>query len=254
MSEKILLFIAGFIIFSIVILVFLKRIKKNIIATPTNLATKILRNPERILIDVPYYVSILQESTGYDFLLETEIALASIGELQTRRQFLIKFAQVIRSPSLETVNGLTNFLFHIAPQNFRDALRWDGKCDNAMHFLEFMQHLFDALEKGRILKDFQKVSRKKRRHSPKNLSKGLQGVDEKIMGEWFDLHSAVYKAITSWQAQSRSETRKHNGIPHFSSVSLIDEDKVPHLLPFLIASREVCKSIQFGVTDVTESV
>lgn len=229
------------LICGVVLLVVLRQQGKTIQRTPVALAKQILRYPERILIDIPVYASSLHGSMSCEFLLETESVLASMGELKMRRQFLIHFAEVVKSPSKDSVKKLTNFLFYVAPETFRDVLRWDGKCDNAVHFLEFMQNLIATVEEGKKLRDFQKVSKKKRRLSPKNSSKKLEGVDAEIMQEWFDLHIAVNKEIASWQAQSLNVTREWNGSAQFKSANLINEDKIPHLLPFLIAAREVYK-------------
>jgi hypothetical protein len=232
------------VVFSICVLILilsLRRRKNRIIRTPAALSRQILRHPERILIDVPLYTTTAEGIDPFNFLLETESILASIGELESRRQFLALYAELVESPTKDSLKGLTNFLFEEAPTIFKDTLSWDGKCNNAVHFLEYTHRIILFAEKGKSLKGLQESSKKKRKRSPKNLSGELQGTDAKIMHEWNELNSAAHRAI-SIIIENKSCLKKNseNVIP-LSSLSLIEKDRLTHLIPFLIAATDVCR-------------
>jgi hypothetical protein len=169
---------------------------------------------------------------GYNFLLETEAELASTGELGVRRRFLNHFAGVVREPSMSQLKELTDFLFHLAPEEFRMTLLWDGRCGAAMRFLELLHDFIESIDKGRrldnIRRDFRKI-KKKRRSKRVSQESELQGKDKDIAQEWAELNDALYEAIMS---------------PHRtkSKISQIDKGKVPHLIPFQKVADEVYKS------------
>jgi hypothetical protein len=159
-----------------------------------------------------------------------------MGELKIRRRFVALVAEVFNVPSKDNLKELAVFLLHVAPEAFRDALRWDGKCDTAMYFLELMLQLIEEADKGKGSKNLKRIS-KKRGHLPKNLSGGLKDIDAIIIREWINLYNAVYQAGVLWQSH-----RNRVGIDkHFEIIT--NGDKCPHLMPFLMAARELYKSL-----------
>lgn len=244
MSDAVLLFLVLVIVTVGSLFLLLYSRKKQSISnrTPAALANQVLRYPERILIDVPLYTA-TQELHPYEFLLKTEAELASIGELESRRQFLVRYAEVINAPSKDSIRNLTNFLLRDAPDLFRETLRWDGKCNKAFQFLEFIDHLIESIEKGKEIQITHSKNKKRKKAARKSTSGNLHGLDEKISQEWNELNQALHTAVASL-SQKRGEILSNpTGDLHIGSIRLLADDRVPHLIPLLQAARDVCKSV-----------
>jgi|GEM_PF-6593099 len=240
MSDAVLLFLILVIVTVGGLFLVLYSRKKKAISnrTPAALANQVLRYPERILIDVPLYTSTTPELHPYEFLLKTEAELATIGELESRRQFLVRYAEVINEPSKDSIKSLTDFLLRDAPVLFRETLHWDGRCNKAFQFLEFTDDLIESIEKGKSLQGLQTHTKNKKgkKLSHKSNRNDLQGEDEIISQEWNRLNQALHRTIAALR-ERKGEMR----------LNLLSEDQVPHLTPFLKAARDVCKSAVLGM-------
>jgi len=213
--------------------------KASSVKTSTALANQLLRHPERILIDVPLYSSATKDMNSYDFILRAEAELASIGELESRRQFLIHFAELVKSPSSNSLKELTSFLFQKAPVIFLDALRWDGRCSEALRFLEFTHRLIKFIETGKSLANFKMPSKKGRKRYPKEFPNELQDMDAKIMQEWNEMNKGILRTINVVNKKGYRKKINQNDHMHSELLRVTEESKVPHLLPLLFATRDV---------------
>lgn len=199
--------------------------------TPAALANQVLRYPERILLDVPLYIPASMGTEAYNFLLETEAELASTGEQGVRRRFLNHLAEVIREPSKSQLKELTDFLFHVAPEEFRQTLLWDGRCGAAIQFLESLDNFVKSVDEGRrlddIRRDFKKI-KKKRKSKMISKESDLRDGYKDIIQEWIELNHAFYETVMSPGKKSR--------ISHIKG-------RVSHLIFFQKVADEVYKSI-----------
>ena len=210
--------------------------------TPTVLTNKILRYPERLLLDVPQFLASIPEGERYKFLMDTEHELERTGKLEMRRKFIIHFAAVVREQSKNSVKELTDFLFNAAPGQFREALSIEGKCKGAFRFLKLIDELIGSLENDKRpyhkkKKILQNVERERQEEIEVH-----QGVDKDVIKEWYKLFRALCKLI----APKVEGKKKHNimGIKPPSKgdkipSALREPKEIEYLIPFQKVAREV---------------
>jgi hypothetical protein len=221
--------------------------------TPAVLANNILRYPERLLLDVPQFIASVPDEEKYKFLLDTERELGRIGKLQMRRQFILCFAEVVKEPSKSNVKALTNFLFNVAPKEFREALLCEGKCQGALDFLKLLANLLESLESGRKPQQKGQKDLKKLEEKKENVLKELEGADRDVTKEWYHLLRALCKIVAPKVAgkKKRSELGIEPPSPgKLPPSSLRNPDKAPHLLFIQGLAKEVyieCLEAFYGI-------
>jgi hypothetical protein len=195
------------------------------------------------LLDVPQFIVSVPEQDKHKFLEDTKAELARIGGLEIRKKFISSFAEVVRSPSKESVKGFTDFLFDKkTPQEFRDTLMWDKRCDGAIRFLRLIHELVEYLERGNIEK------RKKQQflnqfHKDQMEALGkLEGVDECVVKEWYRLFYGLCRIVAP-KKPGKKKARKVVVDPPSRDrplpKSISNPSEVPHLVFFQTAARKV---------------
>jgi hypothetical protein len=174
--------------------------------TPAVLANKVLRNPERLLLDVPLLIESLPPEQGkHKFLLDTEAELARIGKLQMRRQFILLFADVLKEKSKNSVKELTDFLFSTAPQEFRDTLEWGKRCTGAIEFLRLLSDLIEFLESRQRSVFFNNSKRKRVKQDIDTGLKKLEGTDKEVALEWVRLYRGLLQIIEPDETKDKEQ-------------------------------------------------
>ena len=226
-----------------------------------SLASRVLRHPERILIDLPQVVSRGGASEGYTLLFEAEAELGHVGALQMRRQLLISFAEVFKAPSKESVKKLTDFLFHTADEEFQKTLLWEERCRAPVRFLRLLHAMIESVESGRPMENTERLIPKPRqRGKSKRRKRGdeialdtLNGKDRDVGYEWRRLFLALSEVVSPEPPPGRSKPSRESRAQQMSAVSngtsgsapalpttLVDPGRAPHLGAFQKVAREVC--------------
>jgi hypothetical protein len=233
-------------------LLLLKGRNKAEAATPSLLADLVLRHPERMLLDIPRFMSTTDETEAYRFLMETEAELSRMGVLQMRRQLVTCIAGVFKAPSKHSTKEMTDFLFNSASKEFREVLRWNKRCEAPLQFLRVLHILIESLESGQDLernhiaiKDHEKIN--------DTALDELKGEDRDIAKEWHRLFLALYETVYPKEQKHKgkrsAQSRSHKGLnaQERSALgngvappkTLHDPGRAPHLLPFQKVANEV---------------
>lgn len=218
---------------------------------PAFLANRILRHPERMLLELPIYICEVSDKNR--LLTETRAELARMGDLQMRSAFLTSFAQVINEPSKDTMVNFTNFLFNEASNEFRDTLEWEGRCEVSIRFLRLVDTLIISLRDKNYLRN-PKFPKHAERCFDK-VEKELKGKDKEVALEWYFLFLGLCKIVIP--KVTREGMKKLREIelpvqniskPDFDpSIFLTDSNLVGHLTPFQEVAKKVydeCKQLQ----------
>lgn len=221
---------------------------------PISLASRVLRHPERVLIDIPQVVSSGDAAEGCKLLLEAEAELGHVGALHMRRQLLTRFAEVFQAPSRDSVKGLTDFLFHTADQEFQDILSWERRCAAPMRFLRLLHAMIESVESERLSENTKRLIPKNRLRLNDVALKRLKGNDRDIAKEWFLLFLGLSEVISPEKANEKSKSSKKSrskqagGLGKGTSAAdppkrLADPNTAPHLRAFQRVAGEV--SVQY---------
>lgn len=170
------------------------------------MANQILRFPERMLVDVPDFASSLSEEKRYDILMLVDNELKLIGQLELRRTLLKHFAEMLTSPSADSLYELTNFLFSESSREFRETLSWNGNCNAAIQYLNSLHKLINFSRTNASPKEIRRAFKKIKPidHVPKNLSER----DQKVMQEWVKLNKSLNYAILPKNQRSQKAKKR----------------------------------------------
>lgn len=213
---------------------------------PAFLASQALHRPERLLLDLPRALAHVPAAAQHRYLLDTEAELARVGGIGTRREFFTRVASVAREPSTQTIGELANFLCHQAPNEFRQALEWGGRCEAALLFFRVV----DVLDSSRSGGSREGIPADVSRANDRALHE-LRGTDREVAKEWFRLLTALH-SLSSPRRRSKGSKRQQRRRRHGEGRSakatkgakglpraLTEPEMAPHLQLFQAAAREL---------------
>lgn len=224
-------------------------------ATPAALANRILRYPERILLEVPGAMARRNTGEQAGFLLQAEAELAGLGGLETRRELLARFADFFQTPSPATLEALNAFVSRGELGEFRQVLSWRGNCQAALGFLSLAGGLATSLEGQRPLKPLHRRYVQQIRRDHDQAMRGLRGDYREIAGQWYRLFQGLHTVVEPQpqRPKRRRKKKKPKGARKKGAATtrkrltretkppnaLTDEEKSPDLLEFQRVAREL---------------
>lgn len=175
-----------------------------------SLANRILRQPERILIDLPLFLREQPSNERHVFLMDTERELARMGKFPERRQLVMEFAKYLKAPSLDSLKDLSAYMLTDTAEEFRELIRYNGICLSALRFFELVLYLTRDKINYTEIKSFYL-------DSYKNLEilgqkKGQKGSDGAVVGDWVRLFK-YFRKLFGESLYSGGEARKY--LPFF---------------------------------------
>lgn len=217
------------------------------------LANQMVRRPERILLDLPLFLGKVLPDQRHSFLMQTEKELGHMGTLSAHRDFVTRYAEVVKAQSAESLGQLGAFISHKDQHNFRETLVNDRKCEAAVRFFELVDLLMDAARDERriefVLADLRKKFPKARTSVHKPSMKSLEGDDIAVVEEYKKMMKALHKLIEPSGPDKKDGPKKHRRRGYRGAHSdtseaaapraLSDPEETPFLESIQTAAREL---------------